>query len=168
MRKRRPGKIPWSRPLADLVQTAIGPVLTRQGFGQSGLVLYWDDIVGERLAAVSRPLKVQWPVRQIDHVAENGPASATLIVRVETGFALELQHLAPVVIERVNSHFGWRCISRLVLKQGPLAARPAARCALRPLDKAAEAAAEGLVGDGVDEPLRHALTRLGARVLAGS
>src|ERR1700726_3600436 len=167
MRKRCPGNIPCSRPLADLVQTAIGPVLMRQGFGHSGLVLFWDDIVGERLAAMSQPVKVQWPVRQ-RRAAGNDPAPATLIVRVETGFALELQHLAPVVIERVNAHFGWRCISRLLLKQGPVAAPPLARHGARPLDKAAVTAAETIVGGAIDEPLRLALTRLGARVLTGS
>jgi hypothetical protein len=166
MWKRRPGKMPWSRPLADLVQTAIDPVLRRQGFGQSDLVLFWDDIVGERLAAMSQPVKVQWPVRQHGRAAENGPAPATLIVRVETGFALELQHLAPIVIERVNAHFGWRCVSRLLLKQGPVAAPPLARHGPRPSDKVAETAAETIVGSGMDEPLRLALTRLGARVLA--
>jgi hypothetical protein len=167
MRKRHPGKIPWSQPLANLIQTAIDPVLRRQGFGPSGLVLFWDDIVGERLAAMSRPVKVRWPVRQIGRAAENDPAPATLIVRVETGFALELQHLAPIVIERVNAHFGWRCVSRLLLKQGPVAAPPLARHGTRPFDKAAEAAAETIVGSVMDEPLRLALTRLGARVLAG-
>jgi hypothetical protein len=166
MRKRRPGKIPWSRPLADFVQTAIDPVLRRQGFGESGLVLFWDDVVGERLAAMSRPVKVRWPVRQHGRAAENGPTPATLIVRVETGFALELQHLAPIVIERVNAHFGWRCISRLRLEQGPVAAPPFGRHAPRPLDKATETAVEAIVGSVMEEPLRLALMRLGARVLA--
>jgi hypothetical protein len=167
MWKSRPDKIPWSRPLADLVQTAIDPVLRQQGFGQSGLVLFWDDIVGERLAAMSQPVRVQSPVRQHGRAAENDPAPATLVVRVETGFALELQHLAPIVIERVNAHFGWRCVSRLLLKQGPVAAPPRVRHGGRPLDKAAEATAETIVGGVVDGPLRLALTRLGARVLAG-
>ncbi len=167
MRKRLPGKIPWSRPLADLVQTAIDPVLRRQGFGPSSFVLFWDDIVGERLAAMSQPVKLRWPLRQHGRAAENDPVPATLIVRVETGFALELQHLAPLVIERVNAHFGWRCVSRLLLKQGPVAAPPSARHVARPLDKVAEAAAEKIVGRVMDEPLRLALTQLGARVLAG-
>ncbi|MGI8567825.1 MAG: DUF721 domain-containing protein [Methylocella sp.] len=159
-------KIPWSRPLADLVQTAIDPLLRRQGFGQSGLVLFWDDIVGERLAAMSQPVKVLWPARKRDRAAENGSAPATLIVRVETGFALELQHLAPIVIERVNTHFGWRCVSRLLLKQGPVAAPPLARHGPPPLDKVAEMAAETIVGGVKYESLRLALTRLGARALA--
>jgi hypothetical protein len=162
MRNRPGAKIPWSRPLGDLVQSAIDPVLTRRGFGLTTLVLYWDDIVGERLAAVSRPVRVQWPARQ------RGPAvSAALIVRVETGCALELQHLAPVILERVNAHFGWRSISRLVLMQGPVAAPPAARRVAQPLNKAAEAAAAELVGGDLDHSLRLALVRLGARVLAG-
>ena len=42
------------------------------------------------------------------------------MIRVESAFALELQHLAPVVIERVNAYYGWRCIGKLVLKQGPV------------------------------------------------
>ncbi len=165
MRKRRPGNVHCSRPLADFVQTAIDPVLTRQGFGHSGLVLFWDDIVGEGLAAMSRPVKLQWPVRQHGRAMENDPVPATLVVRVETGFALELQHLAPVVIERVNAHFGWRCVWRLLLKQGPVAAPPLARHRPRTLERGAETAAETVVGDVMDEPLRLALTRLGARVL---
>src|SRR5450631_1141540 len=166
MRKGRPGKISWSRPLAEFVQSAIDPVVTRQGFGQTGLILFWDAIVGERLAAISQPVKLQWPPRGRGPAAENAMAPATLIVRVETGFALELQHLAPIIIERVNAHFGWRSVSRILLKQGPIAARPLARKVARAPDKAAETAAEALTGGVMDEPLRQALTRLGAHVLA--
>jgi hypothetical protein len=152
-------KTPWSRPLADFVHTAIDPVVARQGFGQSGLILFWDAIVGERLAAISQPVKMQWPARGRDRTADNGAATATLIIRVESGFALEMQHLAPIIIERINAHFGWRSVSR------PLAARKLARPMARAPDEAAEAAAEKLVGPVTDEPLRQALTRLGARVL---
>ena len=166
MRKGRSGKSSWSRPLAEFVQTAIDPVMTRQGFGHSSLILFWDDIAGERLAAISRPVKLQWPARGRDRPSDNASAPATLVIRVESGFALELQHLAPVIVERVNAHFGWRCVSRLLLKQGPIAARPLARKAVRGTDKAAETAAEKLLGDGLEEPLRQALTHLGARVLA--
>jgi hypothetical protein len=167
MRNRRVTKIPWSQPLGDLVQTAIDPVLARRGFGLTRVVMYWDDIVGERLAAMSRPVKVRWPAQRGNPAAEHDTARAALIVRVETGYALELQHLAPVVIERVNAYFGWRRISRLVLMQGPVAARPVARgAAVRPIDKAAEAAAADIAGEVKDELLRQALIRLGARILA--
>ena len=127
---------------------------------------------------MSQPIKIQWPARGHDRTAENGTSPATLIIRVETGFALEMQHLAPVIIERVNAHFGWRGIARVLLKQGPIEARPAARPVIRPPGESAEAAAEKLVGHILadhdlesrehEEPLRLALTRLGARVLSHS
>lgn len=168
MRNRRSAKLPWSQPLGGLVQAAIDPVLTRRGFGLNGVVLYWEDIVGERLAAMSRPVKVQWPARRNGPSAEDDGARAALVVRVETSYALELQHLAPVVIERVNASFGWGCIARLVLMQGPVAALPAARhAAVLPVDKAAEAAAADIAGDIRDESLRQALIRLGAHILSG-
>jgi hypothetical protein len=162
----------WSRPLADLVGAAINPVLARQGFGQSDLILFWDDIVGEKLAAMSRPIKLQWPVRERAFAVEGrrapAPAqpSATLVVRVETGFALEMQHLSGVIIERVNAHLGWRCVARLTLKQGPVEARASAKPAHVPPEPAAMKAAATLVGDVADDSLRLALTRLGARVLS--
>lgn len=50
-------------PLADFVGAAVDPVLAKLGFGQSSLILHWDDIVGERIAACCEPIKLQWPQR---------------------------------------------------------------------------------------------------------
>jgi hypothetical protein len=163
MQNSRPQGHPWSRPLADLVGKAIDPVLARQGFSQSDILLFWDEIVGERLASMSEPISLKW--------APRGPGGkdrrfepATLVVRVESGFALELQHLAPLVIERVNAHLGFACVARLSLKQGPLARRHAARWSMPPPSEAALAAAADCVGNVGDDTLRQALIRLGARV----
>lgn len=159
----RPRKEPWSRPLADLVGPVIDPVLAKRGFGQSDVILYWDEIVGERLAAMSQPLRLAWPPRR---AGAAGPAPASLVVRVESGFALELQHLSGAVIQRVNAHLGWRCVDRLILKQGPLEPRGPARAPAAPPDPAILTAAAALVGEIEDEGLRAALTRLGANVLS--
>ena len=159
----RPRKEPWSRPLADLVGPIIDPMLAKRGFGQSDIILYWDEIVGERLAAMSQPLRLQWPPRR---AGADGFAPAALIVRVETGFALELQHFSGAVIARVNAHLGWRCVDRLVLKQGPVERRGTARGRRAPPDPAILKAAEAAVGRIDDEALRAALTRLGAGVLS--
>ena len=115
---------PRSRPktfaLADLMAKAMDPVLAKQGFGAADLVLNWDEIVGERLARVCEPIKLQWPARPPK--AEPGFAlePASLIVRVESGFAVELQHIGGTLIERVNTHLGWRCVGKLLLRQGPV------------------------------------------------
>jgi hypothetical protein len=162
---KRSSHSPWSRPLADLVDAAIDPVLARQGFGESQIVLYWEDIVGERLAAMSEPLALKWPPRG---PARTEHAPATLVVRVESGFALELQHLAAIVIERVNGYLGFACVDRLALRQGPVTRRAqAARKRVSPSPQAV-ATARAMVQDVSEGPLREALARLGAQVIEHS
>lgn len=146
------------KPLADLIDHCLAPALAAQGFADRSIVALWPQMVGERLATHSRPLKIDWPRRR----GAPGEASepATLVVRVESAFALDLQQLAPLVTERVNTHLGWRAIGRIVLKQGPVEARsretrPAPDPALQ-----AEIAA-GLTGIS-DPGLKAALARLGA------
>jgi hypothetical protein len=161
----RSRKDPWSRPLADFVGPIVDPVMAKRGFGQSDVIFYWSEIVGERLAAMSQPVRLSWPPRNRSS-AENSFAPASLIVRVETGFALELQHLSGAVVARVNAHLGWRCVDRLVLKQGPLEPRDPSRVRQMPPDPTIVNAAEAAVGDIADVGLREALTRLGANVLS--
>ncbi len=154
----------FARPLADLIGGAIDPALAKQGFGENSVILCWDEIVGERLAGVSEPLKMQWPPRGPKRAPDAPVEPATLVLRVESGFAIEFQHIAPVVIERVNAHLGWRCVGKLAYRQGPLQ-RAKTRAGPKPLDPVALAAARAETADIADEPLREALTRLGAHTL---
>lgn len=161
----RPRQQPWSRPLADLIGAAIDPVLARQGFGETDLVLYWDEIVGQRLATFSEPVKLRWPPRGTARHGE-WQDPATLVVRIESGFALEMQHLTGAVIERINAHLGWNCVGKIALKQGPLQRRSARKEPRLAPSAALRATAAAKVADIDDGNLRQALTRLGAHVLA--
>ena len=160
-----PRKRPWSQPLADFVGRAIDPILARQGFSESDLILNWDDIVGERLAANSRPIKLQWPPRPAGRGQDTPAQAAPLHIRVEGGFALELQHMADQVLARINSHLGWRCVGRLSFRQGPIERSDATAGRGGPPSDVAMAAAAGCIGNIEDDALRSALTRLGAHVL---
>ncbi len=164
MRTPRSGKASFARPLADLVAPILDPVLLRRGFGHRDVISYWDDIVGERLAAVCQPLELKWPARS-SRDGEGLARAATLVVRVESGFALELQQTAAEVVDRVNAHLGWRCVARLALRQGPIERRGAARRERPRADPSAAAAAARLVTGVADDGLRDALTRLGAQVI---
>src|SRR5215207_4164978 len=75
--------------------------------------------VGPRLAAACQPIRIEWSRRGLRNRDER-PQPAMLIVRVEGAFALELQHVAPLLMERINAYYGWRCVGRIVLKQGPV------------------------------------------------
>ena len=110
-------------------------------------------------------MSIEWPRGAGARDREARPEPATLVVRVESAFALEMQHLAPIVIERVNAHYGWRCIGRLVLKQGPVrraAPPPAPAPALTEHDRQRVTEAVGEVGE---DALRRALDRLGQAVV---
>ncbi|MDP3407182.1 DUF721 domain-containing protein [Bosea sp. (in: a-proteobacteria)] len=149
------------KPLADLIDTLLAPALAAQGFAGRAVVSLWPEIVGERLAARTRPLKIDWPRRRPAPGEASEPA--TMVVRVESAFALEMQQLAPIVLERVNTHLGWRAVGKLVLKQGPVEA-PAPRRAPPPPDPALAARVGEQVAGIADPDLRAALARLGVHV----
>ena len=147
----------YPRPLADLVGPALGDVFARQGFASNELVTRWPDIVGEEIAAHAEPLKLQW--QRGGGIDEAEPA--TLVLRVEGPAAIEVQHLSPVIMERVNRFLGWRAVGRIALRQAPLG-RTSKRKLPQPIDPAVTAQIAAALPDIADDGLRGALARLGA------
>lgn len=150
-----------AKPLADLIDDCLAPALAAQGFAGRAIISLWPEIVGERLAARTRPLKIDWPRRRPAPGEASDPA--TLVVRVEGAFALDMQQLAPLVMERVNTHLGWRAVGKIVLKQGPVEA-PAAKPAPPQPDAALVAEVARQVEIIADPGLRAAFERLGQSI----
>ena len=159
---------PLARPLADLLDVCLGPTLAAQGFAAADVITAWPEIVGERLAGFTQPLKIEWKRRGAGADAQARADPATLVIRVEGAFALEMQHLAPVVIERVNAHYGWRCVGRIVLKQGPVRREVRSRPQIPPLADAERRQVGAAVEPIVDEKLKAALDRLGQAVVGSA
>ena len=131
------------------------PIVARGGGGLLGrLKAEWAAVVGADLAATT------WP----EALGRDG----ALKIRVVSSFALDLQHRAPLVIERINNFFGRSAIARLVLVQGPLPlpARPR-RSPAAPLGAEQAKALEARLAEVADPELRAALAGLGHLVLAG-
>ncbi len=150
-RARRGGMRALAATLPAITRRALG----RRGFAEGGLIADWPSIVGAAIATRCQPVKLSLarPGRRQD---------GALMLRVEPGFALELQHLTPQIIERVNGHYGYAAIARLTLQQGPLgAARRRPPAPKRPLGAAEEAELQQQVATVEDEELRGALERLG-------
>ena len=154
---RRPNKSSRPRPLADLLRDCLSESFAKQGFASAELVTRWADIVGPEISVHAEPLKIQWPRSQ--HEAAE---PATLVLRVEGPIALEIQHLAGVIVERVNRFFGWQAIGRIALRQAPLTRRE--RKARTPLDTETMRSIAASLPDVADDDLRQALARLGAAV----
>ncbi|MCJ2133508.1 DciA family protein [Methylobacterium sp. J-026] len=151
------------KPLAELIEGCIGPAFAAQGFASTDILAAWPEIVGERLARYCRPSKLEWPKRR--RTGSEAPDSGTLVVRVEGVFAIELQHLAPVVIQRINAHYGWACVSRIVLQQDRVGrgGRTAPRAHV---DPARAVEVQKAVAGIADDKLRAALDRLGTAAVA--
>ncbi len=147
------------RALAATLPKVTHRALGRRGFAEGGLATQWSSVMGKEIAARCRPVKL---VRARPGASGEG----VLTLRVEPGFAIELQHLAPLLIERINGHFGARVVHRLRLLQAPLAPLrppPATRKA-RPIDPRDEAELKHRAATVDDEGLRGALERLGRAV----
>jgi hypothetical protein len=155
----------FAKPLGSFVGDVVAPSLAARGLGEASLVTHWAEIVGADVARFARPLQLQWPPRGPKRDPDSPAAAATLVLRIDGAFALEASHAGASIVARVNAHLGWRCVEKLAFRQGPLAAlrRPRARPA--PPSPRALAAARALGAGIVDEELRDALTRLGARII---
>jgi len=149
---------PFARPLREVLGKLVGDAFARQGFASAELVTRWDDIVGQEIAAHSEPIKLQWPRGKHQQDSEAG----TLVLRVEGPAAIEIQHLAGLICERVNRFLGWRAVERLALRQAPLRHRQT------PPPQNIDVPAAGRIAENLsgikDEELKAALARLGAAV----
>ncbi len=152
------------KPLADLIEACIGPAFAAQGFASTDILAAWPEIVGERLGRACQPVRLEWPRRPRGETGGR-TESGTLVVRVEGAFALELQHLVPVVIQRINAHYGWACVARIVMKQGRVQSgqRRVVPAAIDPARRGEVALAVSRIEE---DGLRDALDRLGIAVIA--
>lgn len=135
----------------------------RNGFTHPEIVARWPLIVGPALARHTMPERL----RQPRGAAPSGaPEGAVLHVRVDGALGIELLHLEPLVLDRINTYYGYRAVTRLRLIQGPLPpapAKPPARA--RPLSESELAALAGFLDPVDDARLKSALAALGRGVL---
>lgn len=154
----KPGPIS-AKPLAILLNDVFAEAYAKQGFAARELVTRWAQIAGPEIAAHAEPLKMQWP-----RPVEGQPQEpATLVLRVEGPMALEIQHSADVILERVNRFFGWSAVGKLAFRQAPLS-RPRRTVRPGPPDPNSVAKVAESLGDIEDEQLKTALARLGAAI----
>src|SRR5688572_15042573 len=99
----------------DIAGKIGGAAFKRFGFVQSAVVSRWGEIVGERYAKVSSPESIRFPAGR-----KSGGVLTLLVVGAHGPL---LQHLSPLIIERVNRFFGHNAIDRVVFRQGKAIAK---------------------------------------------
>jgi len=146
------------RALAALLPKAAEPAARRRGFSAVEIVTRWTEIVGPALAAESMPEQLSFP--------RGARAGGTLGIVASGSVSLEIQHLEPVILERINTYFGYAAVARIALIQGQVRSprrRPAAR-APAPPDASRQREIESSTEAIERDELRAALRRLGRAV----
>ena len=118
-----------ARAVSDMLPDVGRAAFRRFGFIQSSVVSRWHEIVGERYAGVSSPESIRFPVGK--------RSGGVLTLVVDGAHATMMQHVAPVIVERVNRFFGYAAVARVAFRQGAVReakAKPrAAPPSLRPI-----------------------------------
>ena len=145
-----------ARAAGELIGDVGGLAFRRFGFIQASVVSRWAEIVGERYARVSSPESIRFPAGK--------KSGGVLSIVVQGAHAPLMQHLAPVIVERVNRFFGYSAVAKLAFRQGaPLARKETAK---RPqLSAVSKELGQGL-REIADPELRACLEALAMRIEA--
>lgn len=133
----------------------------RRGFVSAQLLTLWPQIVGPSLARNTMPLRIIF--RRLPGGSwqrDNGDLELKV---ASSAWAPEVQHLSPLIIDKINTFFGYAAVARIRIKIGPL---PRAYAPPPPASPPPEAVArvESAVAGVADDDLREALRRLGAAI----
>lgn len=152
------------KPLSEQIAATARAIFRKRGFQQVHILRNWAAIVGDGLASMSAPEKLSFPRAKGDEQrrAEGG----TLTVRVDGPMALEFTHQEPQILERINSYYGYRAVTRLKLVQAPLPQpRLRRKRSFRALTAKEEEALRLETGALESPELQASLEALGRRVL---
>ncbi len=147
------------KTVAEAVTRVGTRAFRRYGFSRREIIARWPDIVGSALAECSLPERLTFP-RDDKH-------GGSLYIRVQGSMAVELQHFEPMVIDRINSYYGYRAVERLIYRHGPVPVPPRKTRRLSPdLTDSQKKQLEGQLKEVKSRELRQALYRLGSELLS--
>jgi hypothetical protein len=139
--------------LPGLTRTAFRNTLGGRGFAEAGLITEWSAVVGADIARMSRPLQLAFP--------RGERKGGVLTVACSGAAALELQHLKPQILDRVNTHFGYGAISEIRFRQGEAPRRTNRRSESHKLTERETADVAASVSSMPDGAVKDSLLRLG-------
>ena len=147
------------KTLASQVGKITKPIFGKRGFADATLINDWSIIAGDHIASHSAPQKI--------HYAQGRKSKGTLHLRIDnSGLALQLQHLEAVLVERINTYFGFAAVDRISISQGPIElGTKKTYSSPRSLLKIEEKELSNKLKNVDDHDLHRALGRLGRAIL---
>ena len=157
--RRRNGVTRLSSELPALTKTAFRNTMGGRGFAEAGLITEWASIVGNDVARMSRPMQLAFP--------RGERKGGVLTLECGGAAALELQHLKPQILDRINSHFGYAALAELRFKQGSAPIKAKSRTGnrdSRPPSAVEIAETKAAVAALPDGEIKASLLRLGLAI----
>lgn len=138
------------QPISKLIPKLIKPIIEQKGGAVAGLLSKWPDIIGEDLSLFTRPGKITYPKRVL--------GAGTLQIDVDPRVALEVSHMTPILLDRINTYYGYPAIKKLKIVSKPFSVKiPTKKTVVekKPCEKYIQE-----VSNIEDEHLRQALINL--------
>ena len=95
------------RPLANTLPKQIKKIIKKNGFNFSSVVDNWTKIVGKEFSDHCYPINIK---------VLNNSNMLCLVLNVIHGKELEIEYEKNEIIDKINSFFGYNCISKVKLK----------------------------------------------------
>ena len=95
------------RPFSSSIPKALKKHLRKGGYNYSNIVDNWTKMVSKKISDACYPLTVKMGKEMKD---------GTLILNVIHGKEMEVEYEKQEIIDKINSFFGYNCISQVTLK----------------------------------------------------
>lgn len=99
----------FAQSMDKLLAKVTAPALQKHGYLKARLFTQWTEIVGEEMAQKCKPHKLVFP--------QKTNADGALTLKVQNGFALEIQHSEPLILEKIAIYFGYRAVEQIRIEQ---------------------------------------------------
>lgn len=96
--------------LGLFTQRLVKPVFKSRGLMEGKIITHWPQIVGEKFAHMSFAEKITFP--------KGSRSEGTLHLNVTSSGALLFQYAQDLILERVNTFFGYKALSKLRMIHG--------------------------------------------------
>jgi hypothetical protein len=103
---------PGTKSVSSVMDKMLKPYLQKGGYAFATLILDWQKIVGQEIAAYTLPLKLIFSKKEKDVY--------TLILQVEPASALMVGFQKGLILEKITTFYGRKFIVDIDLKQIPL------------------------------------------------
>ena len=95
------------RPFSSSIPKTLKKHLRKGGYNYSNIVDNWTKIVSKKIADACYPITVKMGKEMRE---------GTLVLNVIHGKEVEVEYEKNEIIDKINSFFGYKCISNVVLK----------------------------------------------------